>query len=108
VELFPKQTRREGDGELHHLLKERATASSAIPRAKLCYESANSRAMTDWSFQRMLPSKDNHNVHGKQNFFPGLGTTKLRKLILASIDSCFELMQANPRDHPAIRPLGSW
>jgi hypothetical protein len=99
TDIFPKRIELT---ELQHWLNERAKASSAFSKAKLAYESANVRASTDWAFIQMLPSKDNHNVHGKRNFLPGLGTTKLCKLMACHIDTFFELLKLNPSDYPAI------
>jgi hypothetical protein len=109
-DMFPKLLAGEAATELSHLLNQRARAASAVTTTKLAFKSANIRANMDWSFNPMLPSKDNHNVHGSRNFLPGLGTTKLRKLMAANIDTCFELFFSNskgPSSHQKHLVIGS-
>jgi hypothetical protein len=97
-----------GNGELQHLLNVRARCSSHLAKTKLNYNAAAIRCTSDWQFKGMMSEKDNHNVHGARNFLPGLGSTKLRRLMNAGITSCQELLAADPLAHKNIKPLANW
>jgi hypothetical protein len=107
ADMFPKRTQLT---KLQHYLSEHAKMASVLTKAKLAYKSAETRATTDWAFQQMLPSKKTITMFMARgrNFLPGLSTTKLRKLISCGIATCFELLQVDPKEYPAVRPLGKW
>jgi hypothetical protein len=50
----------------------------------------------------MLGDKDNHNIHGSCNMLAGLGSTKLRRLIIAGIHSMHALMGALDNDRTVV------
>jgi hypothetical protein len=104
-ELIPKQSNAP---ELQRLLNLRARRSQELTTSQLSYNSAEQACKTDWAFKTMLQKKDNHNVHGRRNFLAGLGSTKLRKLMSMNIDSCFQLLEVDPKAHPQIKPLVRW
>jgi hypothetical protein len=94
--------------ELQHLLNFRSRTFNELRNAKVAYTQAFNKSTSDWSFKAMINDKDNHNVHGRRNYLPGLGSTKLRKLMEAGIETCQELLSADPRNFPNIKPFGNW
>jgi hypothetical protein len=104
-ELFPAKST---STELQSLLNLRARCSSELSKAKVAYTAAVNKSKNDLAFKNMIGDKENHNVHGRRNYLPGLGATKLRKLIEAGIDTCQELLSADPRAHPNIKPFAKW
>jgi hypothetical protein len=83
--MFPKLS---GDPELDRLLKERkAKQKMDAGRLRLLMNCAHNRHAMDITLRSIiLKDKDNHNIHGGQlNTIPGLGGTKLRKLISCNI-----------------------
>jgi hypothetical protein len=89
-----------GDAEeLQRLINIRTSRSSALTQARLSHISAMGKCNTDLKFEHLLGDKDNHNVHGKGNVLPGLGSTKLRQLIQNRIYSAFDLLGLDPDDY---------
>ena len=104
-EMMPPQS---SNAELQALLNQRSRYSNQLSKAKVSYLAALERSKGDWNFKAMLGDKDNHNVHGARNYLQGLGSTKIRTLLDAGIESCKQLLKANPRLYPTIKPLAKW
>ena len=104
-ELLPTTTT---DPALLQLQNIWSRALSHLFKAKHTYNTAEIKANSDWSFNSMIGDKDNHNVHGARNYLPGLGSTKLRKLMEKNIDTCHQLLCADPRAYRDIKPFARW
>jgi hypothetical protein len=57
----------------------------------------------DIRFDVLVGDKDNHNIHGQRNSLAGLGSTKLRRLIGAGIQSMHDLMASQNDDDNVVR-----
>jgi Transposase len=96
--LLPKAT---GDAELDRLIKVRNATMSNVSKCRMLYNSAHNKHAMDIKFVSILKDKDNHNVHGKSNCIPGLGSTKIRQLIQCEILSTKDLLVVDPIDYCA-------
>jgi hypothetical protein len=99
----------EEDAELRRLTNIKNQRSSQLTNARLNHISCERKMSTDLKFLHVVPDKDNHNVHGKSNVLPGLGSTKIRKLVEHGIYSAFELLRVESnklsKDFPTITHL---
>jgi hypothetical protein len=98
--MLPKPT---GDAELDHLIRERNNCMSEVAKQRMLLYSAHVKHGLDISFMSILKDKENHNVHGQANCIPGLGGTKLRKLMACNILSTKALLEADPVDYMAYK-----
>jgi hypothetical protein len=98
--LFPKPS---GDPALDQLTKERNATATEVSRQKMQLNAARNKHSMDITFSSILKDKDNHNVHGQWNTIPGLGGTKLRKLIDCGILSTRALLEADPVEYMSQR-----
>jgi hypothetical protein len=98
--LLPKPT---GDAELDHLIRERNNRTSEVAKQRMLLHSAQVKHGLDITFVSMLKNKENHNVHGEENCIPGLGGTRLRKLMACNTLSTKALLEADPVDYMAYK-----
>jgi hypothetical protein len=96
---------REHNNEMRHWMSQKAHCYNKLQQKKLAWSAAKNQCDGDLKFVDMIPSKDNHNVHGSYNILPGLGLTKLRRLVSVGIYSTKALLRANPTLYPSIKKL---
>lgn len=83
--------RSTGDPELDRLKKRKQERQQDVMRVRLTLAGANGKLKTDLDLKSMLGDKKNHNVVGDRNIVPGLGPTKIQRLIDNGIFSMYEL-----------------
>jgi hypothetical protein len=98
--LLPKPT---GDAELDHLIRERNDRMSEAAKQRMLLHSARVKHGLDITFLSMLKNRENHNVHGEENCIPGIGGTKLRKLVACNTLSTKALLEADPVEYMAYK-----
>jgi hypothetical protein len=91
--MLPQPT---GDPELDALLKSRQALQMESKRQRALMNSAHNKHGMDISFRAILKDKENHNIHGESNLIPGIGRTKIERLISCDILSAHALLQADP------------
>jgi hypothetical protein len=91
--MLPKPS---GDPELDALTKAWHAKQMEAKLQRALMNSAHNKHVMDIRFMAILKDKENHNIHGAQNLIPGIGRTKIEKLIACNILSAHALMQADP------------
>jgi hypothetical protein len=92
--MFPKPS---GDADLDQLIKAHNARRTELLNQSMLLSHAHMKHQRDVQFQSIIKEKDNHNVHGDDaDFIPGLGGTKLRKLLKCDILLAVGLLQLDP------------
>jgi hypothetical protein len=110
TEMFPKVR---ADMNLEKLVRKKVDHDSWVSRCKLSINEAKAKLDKDIRFDTMLGDKDDHNIHGRNNTLAGLGSTKLRRLMSAGVNSMQELLAAQIDDRNITNALlnnliGGW
>lgn len=93
------------------LQRRKVHAQTQVTRVRGQVNAEVARHATDLVFGDLMKSKKNHNVVGNDNLIPGLGPTKIERLIHHGITTAFDLMQADPEAEdliPLRHLLPSW
>jgi hypothetical protein len=102
------------DKEFEDFRSNKIEKQADIGRIRAAINYARAQLAKDVPFTAIIKDKDDHNVHGGRNaYLPGIGSTKIRRLMDVGITSLRQLADCDPDDAaysllPWKKPFRNW